>query len=527
MDKKRPRTKTSIDGLSKPRQDAATTKQQADQFPGVGMTLRSYKYDSRDQRKGANAKPTVVRKSRFQRFRDRVTLKRVVIILLILVLLTGGWLAFKFLSNAHKAFGGSLLGVLKSTKLDGEDVGRVNILLAGNSADDVGHNGAQLTDSIMIMSIDTKNNKAFLLSVPRDLYISTDDGDTHEKINQAYVDGENEKFSKDGYPNGGMGQLEEVIEDSFGLKMNYYALINYNALKQAVDAVGGVDFNVTSKDPRGLYDPNIDYSTGGPLVKLTNGVHHLNGQQALNLSRARGDSYRSYGFPASDFDRTEHQRQLLVALKSKAVSSGVITNPSKLSSLSDVLGNNVHSDLKIAEVKRMYELVKGIDSSNIRSLSLNSANGMNLLKGYTTKNGQSTLIPEAGLDDFSDIQSYILQQTSSNPVVQEGASVVVLNGTTTSGLAAQQKTKLTDKHITVDAVGDAKEDLAVTSIIDVSKGKKPATAKYLAQLYGNHLTTVNPYDGVYDTDFIIVVGADQIPKAAASTGTGTTRNTAP
>lgn len=508
-------TKIPVNGLSRPRQDAVTVKQQADQFPGLGMTLRNYKYDSRDHHKGVNAKPTVVKKSRFGRITSKITLKRTVVTLALIILVIGGWVGGKFAYNTHKVFGGNILSVLKTTKLKGEENGRVNILLAGNSADDIGHNGGQLTDSIMVISVDTKNHKAFLLSIPRDLYVDIGESG-HGKINEAYVDGEATKFNESDFPRGGMGQLEQVVEDTLGMKMNYYALVNYNALKQAVDAVGGVDFTVKSKDPRGLYDPNIDYSTNKPLVKLTNGVHHLNGQQALNLSRARGDSGRSYGFPASDFDRTEHQRQLLVAIKGKVASSGVIANPTKLTALSDVLGNNVKTDFGISQVRRLYDLTKDISGGNIQSLSLNSANGKNLLASYSTPSGQSALAPAAGLDDYSDIQSFILKQTSSNPIVQEGASLVVLNGTSTDGLATKQKTKLKQKNLIVDKVGDAKTDLAVTSIIDQSEGKKPATSKLLVQIYGNHLTTTNPYAGIYNTDFIIVIGADQIPKPATT-----------
>jgi LCP family protein required for cell wall assembly len=512
-------SKIPVNGLSRPRQDAVTTKAQANQFPGVGMTLKSYQYDPRDHHKGANVRPTVVKQSRFRKVKNAITLKRTVVTLAVLVLIIGGWVGGKFAYNTHKVFGGNILSVLKTTKLKGEENGRVNILLAGNSADDVGHNGAQLTDSIMVISIDTKNHKAFLLSIPRDLYVDVG-GNGHSKINEAYVDGEDSKFSEDGYPRGGMGQLEQVVEDSLGIKMNYYALVNYNALKEAVDAVGGVDFNVQSKDPRGLYDPNIDYVTKGPLVKLTNGVHHLSGQQALDLSRARGDSYRSYGFPGSDFDRTEHQRQLLVALKSRVVSTGVITNPTRLSALSDVLGNNVKTDFNISEVRRLYDLTKDTTGGNIHSLSLNNVNGENLLTSYTTSTGQSALIPAAGLDDFTDIQSFILRQTSSNPIVQEGASVVVLNGTSTDGLASKQKDRLKTLHITVDKVGDAGADQPVTSIIDVSGGKMPATSALLVKTYGQHLTTVNPYKGMYTTDFIVVVGADLIPKPATTTTSG-------
>jgi len=106
----------------------------------------------------------------------------------------------------------------------------------------------------MIISIDTKNNKAFLLSVPRDLWVDIGDNG-HGKINEAYVDGQNNHFSDNGYPAGGMGQLQQVIENNFGLTINYYALVNYNAFRDAVNAVGGIDVVIKSTDPRGLYDP--------------------------------------------------------------------------------------------------------------------------------------------------------------------------------------------------------------------------------------------------------------------------------
>ena len=147
---------------------------------------------------------------------------------------------------------------------------------------------------------------------------------------KAAVTGQDENFNQHGYPKGGMGQLEQVVSRDFNIPIDYYALIDYRALQQAVDAVGGIDLTINSDDPRGLYDPNIDYATGGVLVRLSNGRHHLNGREALDLARARGDSYNSYGFAASDFDRTEHQREMLIALKSRVVSAGTISNPSKL-----------------------------------------------------------------------------------------------------------------------------------------------------------------------------------------------------
>ncbi len=499
----------------RPGQDMHTVRAQAGQFPGVGITLPTYQYDPRDRHKRRSQ--TVVKVGRGRRLFDKITLKRVVITFAVLVLLVGGWVGGKFIYNAHKLFGGSILSVLHSTKLKGEDTGRVNILLAGNSADDPGHNGANLTDSVMIISIDTVHHKAFLLSLPRDLWVEVGDNG-HHKLNEAYVEGQDDDFDANGYPSGGMGQLEQVVSDSLGIPINYYALVDYKALRQAVDAVGGVDITVKSSDPRGLYDPNIDWETKGPLVKLTNGVHHLNGRQALDLARARGDAYNSYGFAASDFDRTQHQRELLVAVKSKAVSAGVVANPAKLSSLSDAIGNNVKTDFEFNEIHRLYDLVKDIPSGDISSLSLNNANGKNLLTSYATPSGQSALIPAAGLDNFYDIQSFINRQTSTNPVVQESATIVILNGTTINGLASKLKKTLTSKNLIVSTVGDAggTHTNTVTSIIDASGGKKQATRAVLVKQFGNHVTTTNPYAGLYDADFIIVLGSDQAPKTTTS-----------
>jgi LCP family protein required for cell wall assembly len=498
---------------ARPVQDVVTTKQQANQFPSVGMTLRSYQYDPKDYHKRPAGRGVVVNNSRWGRFRQKITPKRIALTLAVLILLVGGFLGGKFIYNAHKLFGGNIFSILTTTKLKGENTGRVNILLAGNSADDPGHSGANLTDSIMLISIDTRHNKAFLVSLPRDLWVHIPD-DGHHKLNDAYVEGQASGFSQSGYPDGGMGQLEQIVSQDLGININYYALINYNALKQAVDAVGGIDYTVKSSDPRGLYDPNIDWTTKGPLVKLSNGKHHLNGEQALDLARARGDSYYSYGFPASDFDRTEHQRQLMVTLKQKAVSVGVLANPSKLSSLFDAIGSNVKTDFTLSEVHRLYDITKPINGGNIKSLSLNQVDGKSLLKSYAAPDGESALIPAAGLNDFSDIQAFIRRLTSSNPVVQENAKVVVLNSTTANGLATKVKKQLVAGGLEVTSVGDSPTPaLATTLVINKSSGRKPATAALLAKLFGNHLTSTNTYGLTYDADFIVILGNDQAAKA--------------
>ncbi|HEY5668270.1 MAG TPA: LCP family protein [Candidatus Saccharimonadales bacterium] len=332
--------------------------------------------------------------------------KRLLLVLLAIVLLAGLWVGGKFLINEVKIFGWrGLVDSLKTTKLRGEDGGRVNILLAGNSADDPGHGGAELTDSIMLVSLNVKDKTGFILSIPRDLYVDIP-GYGYAKINEAYQDGKRDNFSESGYAAGGMGLLEKTVSEHFGVGIQYCALVNYTALEQSVSAVDGIDVDIQSSDPRGLYDPSPDLKTRLPLVKLPNGVVHLDGRAALNLARARGDSWRSYGYINSDFTRTENQRKILLALKDKAGSMSTLSNPVKLGQLLDAMGNNVQTDLKASEVRRLYDLSKQIPSNKVQSVSLNSADGKNLLES-TYYHSQSVLVPAAGLDDFSQIKAFL------------------------------------------------------------------------------------------------------------------------
>lgn len=332
----------------------------------------------------------------------------IISILIAIALAAGGWVAWKLIANQIKIFGwGSVVDMFQKTKLKGEDEGHVNILLAGNSADAEGHGGAQLTDSIMLLSINTRTNTAFMLSIPRDLYVDIPDNG-YAKINEAYQDGETDKFSEAGYAAGGMGLLEKTVSQHFGLPIHYYALVDYAAVRDAVNAVGGITVNIKSSDPRGLYDPSPDlYNNYEPLVKLANGPNEINGTQALGLARARGNNWRAYGYAMSDFTRTENQRQIMIALKDKALSAGTLSNPVKLGELFDSFGDNVKTDFTLAEVRRLYELGKGIPNDKVASAGLNDADGQNLLMSYRTRLGQSALVPRKGVDDYTEIKAFV------------------------------------------------------------------------------------------------------------------------
>lgn len=451
--------------------------------------------------------------------RRKKVVKRISLIFLLIILIIGGFLGWKVVKNTARVFNGNVLGLLNSTKLKGEDVGRVNILLAGNSQDDPGHDGADLTDSIMLVSIDTKDNTAFMMSIPRDLWVSyqTKDCDVGYagKINAAYTCGEQTNFSEPGYPKGGMGLLEKVIHDNFGVNINYYALINYGAFRDSVNAVNSITINLKTDDPRGIYDTTFDWECHYKCHKVDypNGPVTLNGDQALDLARARGD-FGGYG-SGNDFGRAQRQRQMLVALKDKALSAGVLSNPSKLSSLLDSIGKNVTTDVKTSEVRRMYDIGKNIKNVDISSIGLADDDVNMVTTGMY--NGQSIVRPVAGIADFSQIKLYMQRLTSNNPAVREGARIVVLNGSGTSGLAQKQADTLIAKGINVTQVANAQQDSATTHIIDLSKGTKNATKKLLESYFKVIATTdTTTYPGVsnYSVDFVVILGQ---PASASQT----------
>jgi LCP family protein required for cell wall assembly len=326
-----------------------------------------------------------------------------------------GYVGWKFVSNEVKVFGwGGIWSLFDPGPLKSQG-GRVNILLAGDSVGRTdGGGGQQLTDSIMLVSVDTQNHTAFLMSVPRDLYVNIP-GFGYSKINATAEDGASNYGNSPSNGANGMGLLEQVVSQNFGIPIDYYALIDYDAFQGAVDAVGGITVNIQSSDPRGLYDSSAT-SPGNstPLVDLTNGEHELNGQEALNLARARGDSYGSYGFGAGDFVRTQNQREMLIAIKTKAATVGVLSNPFKLGQLFDSFGNNVETDMSLGNARKLYDDTKNINNSNIQSEGLNNANGQDLLTSYYTPDGEDALIPTAGINNYSQIQAFINQLTGGS-----------------------------------------------------------------------------------------------------------------
>lgn len=455
-------------------------------------------------------KPKKVKKSKGK----KITLSLVGLIILGLVGV-GGFVGFKALGTIDKVFHGNIVSDISaafSTKpLKGESSGRVNILLAGDSVDDPNHQGASLTDSIMVLSLNTKTKQAFLLSIPRDLWVYVPGLSSYQKINAANTV---LNFNASGYPSGGMGELEQIVQTQLGIPIDYYGLIDYTAFRDAVDAVGGVTVNIQSPDPRGLYDPYTN-------IKLANGPVTLNGQQALNLARARGDGPGAYGFPESDFDRTAHQRLLFTAVAEKALSLGFLSNPAKISNLFNAFGNNLKTDLSLQNVLRLIQYAKNINLSSVQSYAFSYGSTNNhpnpILTGYVDPNsGEDALISTQGVGSYQNLTNYYKQLTSSNPLIVESAPITILNASGQVGLAQKEETILNAQGYNVIKIADASTTYPSSEIVNLSTNQEPLTLAALTKQFSSQANIVSTttygqesYEAVnYPSSFVMILGTN-------------------
>ncbi|HTB49243.1 MAG TPA: LCP family protein [Verrucomicrobiae bacterium] len=425
-----------------------------------------------------------------------------------LVILGGGLLFAQGYLKLHKVFrdGTATAAALKTNVnpdlLKGEGDGRINVLLLGRGGGN--HDGPDLTDTMMLASIDPVNHTSTLLSIPRDLWVDIPDAGAM-KINAAWETGEFKYLGKiaPGSTNpqaiqAGFDEADQTVENVLGVTIDYNVILNFQAFQQAVDTVNGVTVNV----PTDLVDPTMAWQNGNNPLLAKAGTDQFNGAQALNYVRSRETT--------SDFARAQRQRAVLVALKDKVETLGTVSNPLKLSGLINAFGNNVQTDLSLTDASRLYSIVKGISDTNTSSIGLADAPNNYVTTGMLA--GQSIDLPSAGLFNYSAIQTYVRTQLKDPYIVKEHAKILVLNGTSVPGVATNEANLLKSYGYNVVGTGDTPaSDYTQTSLIDLTHGKDKYTDHYLEQRL-NVTSTGQVPDTTIQTngaDFVIIIGTDE------------------
>lgn len=243
--------------------------------------------------------------------------------------------------------------------------GALNLLLLGSDSRDPeksqGDNGAARTDTIILMHIPASHDKAYLVSIPRDLYVpvpkSADGkfGGVRAKINAAYAWG-------------GPPLMVQTVEGFTGVRIDHVVIIDFFGFKDVTDALGGVDLFI-ERDVKSIHTP---------FRQFKKGTQHLNGEEALDYVRQR------YQFPDGDFARVRHQQEFLRALMDKAVSTGTVTNPAKLNAF-------LKAATKAMTVDQSFSLVDmALQFKSLRSDKLTFMTSP--YSGTDTINGESVVL---------------------------------------------------------------------------------------------------------------------------------------
>jgi LCP family protein required for cell wall assembly len=468
--------------------------------------------DIDDDRPQPQPRRGIFRRNKPPKSRRRKIIGWVIKLFILTLLVVGGWLAYNFISNSSQILKGNIFDIFQNKPLEMDKNGRTNILIYGTSGDvtDENHPGANLTDTLMVLSIDQNKKNAFMISLPRDLYVDYGracNSGYQGKINEVYFcysdAGKNEEAGAKG--------LGKIVSRATGLTTQYYAHINWAVVTKAVNAVGGVDVNVEGNGYNG-YCTMYGIREGGVVdanmkIKYQPGKHHMNGVQALTFSRARG-AKGACGLDRGDFDRQANQQKVLKALQAKASSAETLTNVGKVTSLMDALGQNLRTNFATSEIQTLMSLARDISGDKIQSIDLVSKEDPVITSGNIPGAG-SIQVPVAGTYDYSGIKAYISKRINASEVSKEEAHVAVFNGGSAEGYATKQAENLEAKGFTITATENTPSGkYKGVAIYDLS-GKKPSTKNKLASLYGVTVTKGKaPFAVSSDTDFVIIFGKE-------------------
>lgn len=231
----------------------------------------------------------------------------------------------------------------------GEIVGRkeeyvTNILLVGIEE----LFGARNTDTMMIASINTRDNTVHLSSLMRDSYVSVP-GWKKTKLNAAYA-------------HGGIELLRDTIEQNYKIHLDGYATVNFESFEKIVDLLGGVEIQLGAKEAQYLNTTN--YISNKSYRNVKEGINLLNGNQALGYCRVR--KVPTYDGVNNDFGRTLRQRRVINAIFEKYKDQGIV----QLISTTNTCLGYISTNLSTGQIEKLLNAMLEINISTINMKSI-------------------------------------------------------------------------------------------------------------------------------------------------------------
>lgn len=306
----------------------------------------------------------------------------------------------------------------------------VNILLLGVGGGT--HDGPDLTDTMIFVHLDPKNNKVTLVSIPRDLWIP----DLGGKVNSAYT------IASDKKPGNGLAYTKSLIGTILNQPITYGVKLDFGGFVKAVNILGGLDINVanTFDDYQYPIDGSEDATCGMSDTQIASesaavsngtisdqeafpcrykhlhfdqGEQHMDGETALEYVRSR----HAVGPEGSDFARSKRQEKVISALKTKLFSAGTLLNPVKIVDLVDTLQGSLETDITPGDYGSLISLAQDMKGAKITSAVLDNGDaetgryGLLFNPPISSDYGyQYVLVPRVGSTDYSEIQEYVACQ---------------------------------------------------------------------------------------------------------------------
>lgn len=464
-----------------------------------------------------------------RRRRGRHHVLRTVLVAILAVIVSGGVAVAAYIHHINSTINAGVDTKLRKALVETKDPGDpFYMLLLGIDKDEERADSAEYgkdysayrTDTIILARVDPRNKKVTLISIPRDTMIDMGSHGT-QKINAAY------SF-------GGAAYATEVVSKFAGVSISHYAEIDMDGFAEVVDAIGGVTVNL----PVAVKDPKY---TG---LDLPAGKQTLDGKTAALLGRAR-HAYDSYG--GGDFYRAANQRMLIGAVIKKVMSSGAATIVSTVNTLAGYVttdmtvssitslatnfaGIDVDKDIysgqcpttseyvnntwyEVADADAWAKIMERVD----KGLPPYSSSTQDFTAGVAGSVGVST----STSDDSGSSDDSSSSGTTVTP--EYSGTVLVLNGTTTAGVAGKGASTLSSAGFTT-STNDAPSVQSKTAVY--YNGDSAANAAGVAKSLGLSVAPV-ANDGNWDSsvDVVVVFGTDWTSGTATATGTASATTT--
>lgn len=415
--------------------------------------------------------------------------------------ITGFLLAFFILftatilisSDASESWAGKvpilnkLIGLVESSdkKLKGESQDRINILLLGMGGEK--HEGGYLTDTIILASLKPSTKEVAMMSIPRDMMIMVE-GMGWQKINAVNALAERKKSGSGGEA------ISQAVSDILDINIHYYLRIDFTGFINIIDHLGGVEVYVDNtlsdyRYPIRGRENYEDYYARYEHLYIEEGWQKMDGDLALKYARSR----HALGVEGSDFSRAKRQQKIIQAVKDKLLSTENLLRPAMITSIISELNNNLHFNLKIWEILKLWQIFKNITSDDIYNYVLDDGPSGLLVSGRSDI-GAYILIPRGG--DYSEIrylvnnffpkknsQTSSTKESASNVSIlenSESAKLEIKNGTWINGLANQTAIDLDKNNFEILRISNSsKRDFKESVVYDLTYGGKKEALKYL------------------------------------------------